>query len=272
MIIMERKIAFFDIDGTLTSELDGSILPSTKTAIKKARENGHIMFINSGRCMQNIEKRFLEIGFDGIISGCGTNIYCKENGTFKELLYVSQSHAVTYEILTHARKFDLDLLFESKNYVRFDTQRPLLTEGGIRHYNAFLGRNYDMSQNPEDEHFTCDKFVVWFTNIEDLPAFRQVSDQYFECIDRGGNFREFVPTGYSKATGIQFVLDHYQISIKNSYSFGDSNNDLPMLNYTKYSIAMGNAIPPSLCNQVTYVSAKSSQNGIRQALEYYGFI
>jgi len=269
---MERKIAFFDIDGTLTSELDGSILPSTKTAIKKARDNGNLMFINTGRCMQNVEKRFLEIGFDGIISGCGTNIYCEADGTLKELLYVPQTHAVTYEILTHARKFELDILFESKNYVCFDTQRPLLTEGGIRQNNAFLSRNYDMSQNPENDNFTCDKFVVWFTNIEDLPAFRQVSDQHFECIDRGGNFREFVPAGYSKATGIQFVLDYYGITIENSYSFGDSNNDLPMLSYTKYSIAMGNATPASLFDKVTYVSAQSSQNGIWQALEYYGFI
>ena len=148
---MERKIAFFDIDGTLTSELDGSVLPSTKNAIKKARNNGHIMFINTGRCMQNVEKRFLEIGFDGIISGCGTNINCNENGINKELLYISQTHAVTSEILTHARKFKLDLLFESKNYVRFDTKSPLLTEGGIRQYNAFFNRNYDMSQNPEEE-------------------------------------------------------------------------------------------------------------------------
>lgn len=269
---MERKIAFFDIDGTLTSELDGSVLPSTKNAIKKARDNGHIMFINTGRCMQNVEKRFLEIGFDGIISGCGTNIYCNENGINKELLYVSQTHAVTSEILAHARKFKLDLLFESKNYVRFDTKTPLLTEGGIRQYNAFLSRNYDMSQNPEEEDFTCDKFVVWFTDMEDLPAFQRVSDKYFECIDRGGNFREFVPIGYSKATGIQFVLDHYQIAHENSYSFGDSNNDLPMLNYTNYSVAMGNAVPASLFDQVTYISAKSSENGIRQALEHYGFI
>ena len=108
--------------------------------------------------------------------------------------------------------------------------------------------------------------------MEDLPAFRQVSDQYFECIDRGGNFREFVPIGYSKATGIQFVLNHYQIALENSYSFGDSNNDLPMLNYTHYSIAMGNTVPATLFDQVTYVSAKSSENGILQALEHYKFI
>lgn len=268
---MNRKIAFFDIDGTLTSELDGSILPSTKRAIKKAHENGHLMFINTGRCMQNVEARFLELGFDGIVSGCGTNIYCNENGHLTELLYVSQTHAVTHEILTHARRFALDLLFEGRDFVQFDFKTPLLTEGGKQLYNAFLRKHYDMSQNPEDTQFACDKFVVWFTDLNDLPAFRQVSDNHFDCIDRGGNFREFVPKGYSKATGIQYVLDHYQIARESSYSFGDSNNDLPMLSYTHYSIAMGNAEPASLFDQVTFVSAKSSENGIWQALEHYGF-
>lgn len=269
---MSRKIAFFDIDGTLTSEIDESVPPSTKSAIRKARDNGHIMFINTGRCMQNVEKRFLEIGFDGVVSGCGTNIYCVENEIYQELFHVSQTHAVTSEILAHSRNFALDLLFESKYFVCFDTKTPLLTEGGIQLYNTFLSKQYDMSQNPEDDNFTCDKFVVWFTNMEDIPAFRQVSDKYFNCIDRGGNFREFVPKFYSKATGIRYVLDHYHIAHENSYSFGDSNNDLPMLNYTQYSIAMGNSIPRSLFSQVSYVSAKSSENGIWQALEYYGFI
>ena len=35
---MNRKIAFFDIDGTLTSEVDGSIPESAKNAIREARK------------------------------------------------------------------------------------------------------------------------------------------------------------------------------------------------------------------------------------------
>lgn len=71
-----KKIAFFDIDGTLTSETDGTIPESAITAIRAARANGHLIFINTGRCFQNVEKRFLSIGFDGLVCGCGTNIYC----------------------------------------------------------------------------------------------------------------------------------------------------------------------------------------------------
>ena len=43
-----KKIAFFDIDGTLTSEIDGSIPESAVYAIRAARANGNLMFINTG--------------------------------------------------------------------------------------------------------------------------------------------------------------------------------------------------------------------------------
>lgn len=269
---MKKKIAFFDIDGTLTSEIDGSVPDSAKEAIRHARSNGHLMFLNTGRCMQNVEPRFLEVGFDGVVAGCGTNIYCTRDGQFQEMFYVSQCHDVTYEILRHSRNFKLDILFESKKGVRFDTDTPLITEGGIQQYEAFVRRNYDMSQDMEDEAFTCDKFVVWFQNIDDLKSFREISDRHFDCIDRGENFREFVPVGYSKATGIQYVLDVYGLSIEDSYGFGDSNNDLPMLSYVKRSIAMGNAEPESLFEKVSYVTANASNGGIRQALTHFGFI
>lgn len=268
---MNRKVAFFDIDGTLTSEIDGSVPQNAKDAIRRARENGHLMFINTGRCMQNVEERFREIGFDGYVCGCGTNIYCTENGKLTEALYVEQPHNIVSEILKHARNFSLDLLFESKKEVRFDTKRPLITAGGIRQYNSFVKRNYDMSHDPESEDFTCDKFVIWFNDINDLTEFRKVSDPYFACIDRGGNFREFVPHGFSKATGIQFILDRYGLSLDNAYALGDSNNDLSMLTYVKHSIAMGNSYPTSLFEKVAYVTAKSSENGIGQALEHFGF-
>ena len=68
-----KKIAFFDIDGTLTSEIDGSIPQSAITAIRKARANGNLMFLNTGRCIQNVEPRFQEVGFDGFVCGCGTD-------------------------------------------------------------------------------------------------------------------------------------------------------------------------------------------------------
>ena len=269
---MSRKIAFFDIDGTLTSEIDGSVPEDAASAIREARSNGHLMFINTGRCMQNVEERFRNVGFDGYVCGCGTNIYCTKDNKLQEILHVSQNHSIVAEILAEARKYPLDILFESKYGVRFDIVQPLISEGGIRQYNAFVKRNYDMSHDPDSEDFTCDKFVVWFQRLEDIPAFRLVSDKYFECIDRGGNFREFVPLGFSKATGIQAVLDYYGLTLDDAYALGDSNNDLSMLSYVKNSIAMGNSSPESLFSKVSFVTLRSSEGGIRHALEHFHFL
>lgn len=263
-----KKIAFFDIDGTLTSEQDGSIPKSAISAIRQARKNGHLMFINTGRCFQNVEKRFREIGFDGYVCGCGTNIYCDG----RDVLYISQSHEIIMQILRAARRVDVDILFESRREVAFDLSRPLHTPGAIRQYRKFVDRHYDMPEHLENPNFFSDKFVIWYERPEQLEAFRQISDRNFECIDRGGNFREFVPHGYSKATGIQFVLDYYGLQKEDAYAFGDSNNDLAMLSYLEHSIAMGNASPASLFDHVSYVTTKASEDGIKNALEHFHFI
>lgn len=263
-----RKIAFFDIDGTLTSEIDGSIPESASQAIRTARKNGHLMFINTGRCFQNVEPRFREVGFDGYVCGCGTNIYCGD----KEVLYVPISHSVILDILHQARATKLDILFESRTAVTFDPARPLVCSRAIRQRDAFVQRGYDLSSNPEAPDFVCDKFVIWFQKQEHLNEFRSVSDQYFTCIDRGGNFREFVPHGYSKATGIQFVLDYYGLTQEAAYGFGDSNNDLPMLQYLRNSVAMGNAEDPALLETVSYITTAASEDGIANALKHFGFL
>lgn len=263
-----RKIAFFDIDGTLTSEIDGSVPESAISAIRAARANGNLMFLNTGRCFQNVERRFRDVGFDGYVCGCGTNIYCGG----REILHVAQTHETIMKLLQKARETGIDILFESRKEVAFDLTRPLAHPGAIRQYNAFAARNYKMPEDLENPNFFCDKFVIWYERPEQLAAFRKVSDARFTCIDRGGTFREFVPHGYSKATGIQYVLDYYGLEKENAYAFGDSNNDLPMLTFLPNSVAMGNASPTALFDQVSYVTAKASEDGIKLALEHFGFI
>lgn len=263
-----RKIAFFDVDGTLTSEIDGSIPASTIDAIRTARANGNLMFINTGRCFQNVDKEFREIGFDGFVCGCGTDIYCEG----KQLMHVSQSHETTMMLLNKARELDVDIIFESFEATVFDQSRPLHDPEAKRLHNTYVANGFDMPDPGTSPGFYCDKFVIWFQEDWQLNKFREVSDPIFECIDRGGSFREFVPHGYSKATGLQYVLDHYGLTKENAYVFGDSNNDLPMLTYVPNSVAMGNADPESLKEKVAYVTKKSSEGGIAAALEHFGFI
>lgn len=74
----DRKIVFFDIDGTLVDGPTHQIPQSAVEAIRKLRENGHLAFINTGRTLVSIEPRIREIGFDGLVCGCGTLFIMKE--------------------------------------------------------------------------------------------------------------------------------------------------------------------------------------------------
>lgn len=52
---MSRKMLFFDIDGTLVAEGTHYLPQSAVNAIRKARENGHLVFINTGRTRFSID-------------------------------------------------------------------------------------------------------------------------------------------------------------------------------------------------------------------------
>ena len=52
---MSRRVIFFDIDGTLSTETDFTVPESTKKAIKLAQDNGHILMVNTGRTICIIE-------------------------------------------------------------------------------------------------------------------------------------------------------------------------------------------------------------------------
>ena len=78
----DRKILFFDIDETLLSHRTLEIPESAKKSIKKAKENGHLVFINTGRTISVVNREIKELDFDGYICGCGS--YIEVNG---EVIY-----------------------------------------------------------------------------------------------------------------------------------------------------------------------------------------
>lgn len=85
------------------------------------------------------------------------------------------------------------------------------------------------------------------------------------------NSVEFIPSGINKATGIKMVLDHFGIDRKDSYAFGDSANDIEMLNYVQYGVAMGNAVP-ELLEQAEYKTEPADRDGLALGLKRLGLI
>lgn len=80
---------FFDIDGTILSEITHKIPESALEALRKAQENGHKTFINTGRTICSVPPMIKRISFDGFLCGCGTHLIYGEQVVFH--------HSIPYE-------------------------------------------------------------------------------------------------------------------------------------------------------------------------------
>ena len=63
---MKKAALFFDVDGTLIDEQTKIVPESTLRALKQARENGHLVFINTGRTSCNTLDSMKHIPVDGL--------------------------------------------------------------------------------------------------------------------------------------------------------------------------------------------------------------
>ena len=68
--IMNQKLIFLDIDGTLTEPGKNVPPPSAVEAVRRAREKGHKVVLCSGRNYGMLYP-VLQYGFDGLISSAG---------------------------------------------------------------------------------------------------------------------------------------------------------------------------------------------------------
>lgn len=111
----DKNILFFDIDGTLLSHTTHSIPESAIIAIKKAKEKGHLIFINTGRPFSLIDECIKALKPDGYVCGCGTYIRYHDEVLFSYSIPLKRC----LEIKDLIRKTNVDGALESKNTILF---------------------------------------------------------------------------------------------------------------------------------------------------------
>ena len=82
---------------------------------------------------------------------------------------------------------------------------------------------------------------------------------------------EGLPKGYSKASGIRFVCDKLGIDLKDTYCFGDSVNDLEMMECVGTAVCMGNGSEDAK-QASDYVTDALYENGIYNACRHFSLI
>lgn len=237
------KILFFDIDGTLVGK---SKIPSEKTcsAVTRLKENGHLVFLCTGRS-KNYIAHLLNLGFDGYIANAGACVMYRNKLIYARQLdpkLVRKTEEIfdRYDIPYDHECEDFDFIKEKMISDMFEDKDPIAKQEKIR---RFLKEN---RTKPMEEYkgeavykisYTCDGYeqmkqaadeLAEFYSIKINPAFAKITgDLLYEGVNKGEAIRQ--------------LISYLDLNIQDSIAFGDSMNDIEMLKACHTAIAMGNA-------------------------------
>ncbi len=253
---MSKNIIFFDVDGTLVDVRPSReyIPESTIQAIHETRKKGNFCFLCTGRSKAEIYPYILDVGFDGIIGAGGGFV---EIGN--QMLYHKM---VSQKAIDHVVNFfnhhDFDYYIESNGglYASQNLVKRLewITYGDLEndpkarkkkeetpsHFIPSLKEGYDLHRSDVNKICFLEKEGFSFERI------KKEFEKEFNVISCtvpsfGDNSGELSVPGVNKASAIETLITYLNIPKENTYAFGDGLNDMDMLEYCQYGIAVGNA-------------------------------
>ncbi|MBQ1850640.1 MAG: HAD family phosphatase [Lachnospiraceae bacterium] len=269
---MDSKLIFFDIDGTLITHGKHELAPRTAEAIRRARANGHVCVINTGRTAALVMDWLPQLApFDGYLCGCGTQIFFQGQSLMHRTLTQDEAKHIIDGLEAH--KIDAILEGENMNFTHDLGHMHTAT------FRKYIADRYSqrMWQPFENAPGRFDKFFCFADDSQSVYDFMKDQADLLDLIDREHGYFEIVPKGCSKATAMDFLLDHLNksgnypkmITTADMVAIGDSNNDLPMLQHAGTAIAMAKSSTQVL-ELADFVTTTVMDDGIYNALAWLG--
>lgn len=291
----EKRFVFLDIDGTIYP-IFGIIPESVRLAINKAKENGHHVFVNSGRGKYEIPREVMALGMEGMVASAGAYVEVEgeiladeflEKRLTDKVIDFLEEHNMVYVVSADGR------LYGSKRCVK-DQRRMLDTMKGtlLEKYREKNGIQEDkiamiyqaaeefkegmrICENPKEVPHICK--ILFFhseeVSVEDMKClFGDELTVIGGSIEfMAGENGEIYAKEISKAEGMQKVLEYYGAGREASVAFGDGENDFEMLSFAGVGVAMGNAVA-ALKESADYVTAPADEDGIYKGFVHLGLI
>ncbi len=274
------RVVFVDVDGTL---LDHSQVldPTTRMAIRAARDKGHLVFLATGRSLDIVPEQVLEIGFDGAVTDSGGTVLVGDQELLEHTFTRQEADRVfnyfdeagiTYMVQTTGTSYVSEDFVDS---VR-DLQRHLKSEGAKEEDLAILEWVSDFPPFSELDHSKVTKTVFNSPDPDVVIKAREALGDSFHVVDGSintslGTTGELGPKGITKGTAIELVLDHLGVSPERSIGIGDSHNDVEMFDVVGTAVAMENA-EPELKERADLVTTGVDNHGVQNALRTLNLI
>lgn len=264
------KLLALDMDGTLFTT-DKQITAENRAALKAADEKGVHVVITTGRPLRAI-KHVLEdldlynedhysITFNG-------GLVQRNNGEILDKNEMTRSHLRAIYDVMEPLALPMDVLSDDKVYSLssrghhslYHVANPMLEFVNVASFDDI----------PEDVVYN--KVVIVFDaefldqQIAKIPE--QLYEE-FEVFKSRDIILEIMPKGVHKAVGLDLLIKHLEVKQDEVMAVGDEENDLSMLEWAGWGVAMANgiAIAKKTANAVT--TRTNDQSGVAEAVHKY---
>ena len=276
-----KKAVLFDIDGTLLDSEKGvsKMTSEVKDAIRELQKNDTLVFIASGRPYAFLNDDILNFGFDGYILMNGSLILLNDkldvdnykSDTSSDSLHMTPFYKEPFDkkyLKSIIEKFDsLNIEYivqdEKYSYIKseFKHLQSLFTHVGIP--KKYIKNDYNI------DDINVYKIEMYCYDDEAIEFCKSLEDDNFKYTYFDGfNLFELYSRKNTKASAILKVLEHFDIDVNNSFAFGDSHNDIEMLNTVGCGIVMDNAIN-EIKSHADKVTKAVNEDGVAYGIKNY---
>ena len=275
-------IVFTDIDGTLY-DYHGIMPDSTKEAIRKLKENGHRIYMVTGRSKAENKDELWDLSFNGII--CANGAYIEDEG--KVIYHKSLSCEQCQHIVDWCKEKDLSFYEESNNGL-FPSENFYRRAGkaiNVYRYGSSNGHE-DLSKEEIDQmfHGMVKSEDLYRDDVNKISFILNSYEDYLDAVKEfpdlkvgtwGGKGEEAIFGDVSiytdKAEAIAILLDYLNEDVKNTFAIGDSETDIPMLKYCGIGIAVNSGSKETKA-VADYVTDDVDKDGFYKAMKHYNLI
>ena len=248
-IMKQIKAIISDLDGTLLSHSFGSSMniPAiddyTIKVINQIKEMGIKFTIATGRGINDIRKieNLPDLSDIPVISANGSQVFSSLYGEcIREVHLNKDLHSI---ILEKVKKFNVPLFGFHIDKVLYATETGGIHPSNVHMLASGYGKINDMLEYSKSNELN--KYLM--LSPGDVNILKELQQELIEALGSEAyvvfsapECLEILPMGASKAEAVEFVANLLGVDIKETMSFGDSENDESMLLNAGISVVVDN--------------------------------
>ena len=258
---MNYKIISMDFDGTLLTS-DKKVTKNTKDILLKYKNLGYIIVGITARNFMSV-KHVCDINmFNYIILNNGANIYDVKNENF--ISFSNINHSTIEEILKYFNNIADAFNFCTLN--KYYLYKGIAQSEFVTKINDYKEINEDIVRINiflDENKYDIDSYVNYIKeNYKELDAFVMKDTDG----DKNSSWIAINVKDINKYTGLCSLCSKLNINTDEVIFFGDSSNDLKIINKVGMGVAMGNALK-EVKTMAKNVTLTNDEEGIVYFLE-----